>query len=79
MRTIIQKAITSCLLTLFVSGILLAQNTEREAVEVASLGPQIGDRVPDFRLPDQNGQFHTLNDIKGSSGTMLLFHRSADW
>ena len=56
-----------------------AQDDGREAIEVASLGPQIGERVPEFRLPDQNGQYHTLEDIRGTTGTMLLFHRSADW
>ncbi len=51
----------------------------RAAIDVASLGPQIGDRVPDFSLPDQNGRVHTLESIVGPNGAMLLFHRSADW
>jgi cytochrome oxidase Cu insertion factor (SCO1/SenC/PrrC family) len=54
-----------------------AQN--RAPIDVHSLGPQVGDRVPDFNLPDQHGQLQTLNSIKGPNGTMLLFHRSADW
>ena len=52
---------------------------ERTAIEVASLGPQVGERVPDFNLPDQNGQIHNLDSIMGPNGVMLLFHRSADW
>ncbi len=51
----------------------------RTPIEVASLGPQIGERVPDFSLPDQNGQVRTLESILGPNGAMLLFHRSADW
>ena len=51
----------------------------REAVEVASLGPQVGERVPDFSLPDQSGQVHSLDSITGPNGVMLVFYRSADW
>ena len=51
----------------------------RTKIDVSELGPQIGERVPDFSLPDQNGQLHTLNSIMGPNGAMLLFHRSADW
>ncbi len=51
----------------------------RTPIEVASLGPQIGARVPDFSLPDQNGQVQTLESILGPRGAMLLFYRSADW
>jgi peroxiredoxin len=49
------------------------------AIDVASLGPQIGERVPEFALPDQAGRIQTLDSIRGPNGTMLLFHRSADW
>ena len=51
----------------------------RTPIEVASLGPQVGERVPDFRLPDQNGEVQTLESIMGPNGALLLFHRSADW
>jgi peroxiredoxin len=39
----------------------------------------VGERVPDFSLPDQFGQLQSLDSIRGPNGTMLLFHRSADW
>ena len=51
----------------------------RVAIDVSALGPQIGDSVPTFSLPDQNGQIQTLDSLRGPNGTMLLFHRSADW
>ncbi len=51
----------------------------RTPIDVASLGPQVGERVPAFSLPDQNGQIRTLESILGPRGAMLLFHRSADW
>ena len=57
----------------------LAAAQSREAVEVATLGPQVGERVPDFSLPDQSGQAHSLDSIMGPNGVMLVFYRSADW
>ena len=51
----------------------------RTRIDVSELGPQVGERVPDFSLPDQNGELWTLNSIMGPKGAMLLFHRSADW
>ncbi len=51
----------------------------RTRIDVSELGPQVGERVPDFSLPDQNGDLWTLNSIMGPNGAMLLFHRSADW
>ncbi len=51
----------------------------RSPIDVASLGPQVGERVPAFSLPDQNGRVRTLESILGPKGALLLFHRSADW
>ena len=51
----------------------------RAAVDVSSLGPQVGKRVPDFALPDQNCKIWTLDSITGEKGAMILFHRSANW
>lgn len=62
---------------LFGVGSFLLQS--RTAIDVASLGPQVGEQVPEFSLPDQNGQMRTLESIVGPKGAMLLFHRSADW
>ncbi len=52
---------------------------EREPVDVSKLGPQVGELVPDFSLPDQNGRVWTRDSILGPNGAILLFHRSADW
>ncbi|HEY7170601.1 MAG TPA: hypothetical protein VH417_07135 [Vicinamibacterales bacterium] len=51
----------------------------RQPVQVAKLGPQVGERVPDFSLSDQNGKSWTLQSIMGPNGAMLVFFRSADW
>ncbi len=42
-------------------------------------GPKIGERVPDFALPDQNGQERSLHELMGPKGLLLVFLRSADW
>lgn len=52
---------------------------QSQVVDVATVGPQVGQRTPDFRLPDQHGRPHTLASVAGPKGTMLVFFRSADW
>jgi hypothetical protein len=54
-------------------------NWGRTPVDLSKLGPQIGQRVPDFNLKDQNGKDWTLDSIMGPNGAMLVFYRSADW
>ena len=56
-----------------------ASAQEREPIDVSSLGPQVGEKIPDFALPDQYGRTRTLDTIMGERGAMLVFHRSADW
>ncbi len=51
----------------------------RTRVDVSALGPQVGERVPDFSLPDQNGKIWTRQSIMGPKGAMLVFVRSAEW
>lgn len=51
----------------------------RERIDVTKLGPQVGERVPDFSLPDQAGVIRTLPSIMGPRGAMVVFIRSADW
>jgi cytochrome oxidase Cu insertion factor (SCO1/SenC/PrrC family) len=56
-----------------------AQRPSRAAADLAKLGPQVGQRVPNFSLPDQNGTPRTLKSILGPNGAMIVFYRSADW
>lgn len=42
-------------------------------------GPEAGERIPDFSLPDQNGELRSLAGLTGNAGLLLVFHRSADW
>jgi peroxiredoxin len=51
----------------------------RNSIDLSKLGPQVGERVPDFKLIDQTGTERTLQSIMGRRGAMLVFVRSADW
>ena len=70
---------------LFGAGSFLLQSRatsdmqSRTPSDVAALGPQVGEQVPEVSLPDQNGEMRSLESISGPKGAMLLFHRSADW
>ncbi|HJR60708.1 MAG TPA: hypothetical protein VJ813_14960 [Vicinamibacterales bacterium] len=47
--------------------------------DVTKLGPQQGQKVPDFTLPDQDGRARSLASLMGDNGLVLVFSRSADW
>jgi hypothetical protein len=45
----------------------------------STIGLQVGNNAPAFISRDQFGHDQTLDTLRGSSGTVLLFFRSADW
>jgi len=51
----------------------------RATIDIDDLGPQVGEQVPDFTLPDQNGRLVGLDAILRPNGAILMFYRSADW
>ena len=60
------------------ASILVAQSPGQK-IDLSKLGPQLGERIPDFSLKDQNGKPWNLQSIMGPKGAMLVFYRSADW
>ena len=48
-------------------------------IDIKQLGPQIGEKAPDFELEDQSGKKWSRDTIMGPKGAMLVFFRSADW
>ena len=42
-------------------------------------GPEVGERILDFTLPDQHGQPVNLTTARGGNRALLVFHRSARW
>lgn len=69
----------ACALAILLPTGLAHMQEPRAAIDVSALGPQIGETVPDFSLPDQNGTVWTRESIVGTNGAMIVFHRSADW
>ena len=56
------------------------QSTDRPiTVDVATVGPKVGDRLPEFNLHDQHGETRSLTSLLGPNGAMIVFFRSADW
>jgi len=63
-----------------VNGVLEANTIHVSSLEsLSSIGLAVGQKAPAFSARDQFGQQQTLESLKGSRGTVLLFFRSADW
>jgi peroxiredoxin len=52
---------------------------EKRPALVLKTGPEIGQPIPPFKLPDQNGRQLTFETVRGPKGALIVFHRSADW
>jgi peroxiredoxin len=48
-------------------------------VDFARVGPRVGDRFPDLRLPDQAGALIDLHAARRGRGALVVFYRSARW
>ncbi|MFK8048774.1 MAG: hypothetical protein AB8B81_10090 [Halioglobus sp.] len=44
-----------------------------------STGPEVGDTLPDFELPDAFGKPVSFHRDRGNKKAVLLFYRSAVW
>ena len=55
------------------------ENPATNLASASSVGLAIGQQAPVFALPDQFGQEHSNETLKGPKGTVILFFRSADW
>ena len=73
------RLVSWSLLALLMTLPLVARQGSRTKIDVSTFGPQVGESVPDFSLPDQTGSARTLQSITGPKGAMLVFIRSADW
>lgn len=71
------RTLLSCAL-LILAGYHPARAAD-SAPDVTKLGPQVGEVVPAFTLPDQDGRPRTLNSLMGPGGLVLVFFRSSDW
>jgi len=55
--------------------------TKRElpVLDFETIGPALGARFPDLRLPDQTGAIVDLHGRRGRGRALIVFHRSANW
>jgi peroxiredoxin len=57
----------------------LATATAQPPPSPLEVGPAVGEVAPRFEARDQTGRLRTFEDLRGPSGLVLLFFRSADW
>jgi len=65
--------------TVTVRGTLDGDTIRMVSIELMSIGLAVGEKAPAFSIRDQFGRVQTLDSLKGTKGTILLFFRSADW
>ena len=65
--------------TVTVRGTLDNDTIQMSSIELMSIGLATGQKAPSFSVRDQFGHIQTLDTLKGTNGTVLLFFRSADW
>ena len=65
--------------TVTVQGALDGDTIRLASIELMTIGLAVGERAPDFSMRDQFGRIQTLDALKGTNGTVLLFFRSSDW
>jgi hypothetical protein len=65
--------------TVTVRGKLHGDTIQMGSIELMSIGLAVGAKAPAFSVRDQFGRTQTLDTLKGTNGTVLLFFRSADW
>jgi hypothetical protein len=44
-------------------------------VPLSAQAPRVGEKAPEFSLPDQNGKSVALTDLLSPNGTVLIFYR----
>lgn len=57
----------------------MQENLSTKKADPPSIGLEVGQRAPSFTSRDQFDHEESIESLKGSNGTVLLFFRSADW
>src|SRR5688572_31300663 len=68
-----KNAITFCLAAIFVIAGAVVVSVARSTDGEVPAPPAIGTTLDDFTLPDVDGKEHSLNSLKGKSGSVLIF------
>ena len=68
---------------MFLASLLLvaaqAQATAPARPDPMQLGPRVGQSLPAFTAPDQEGRARDFASLKGPNGLVFVLFRSADW
>ena len=48
-------------------------------LDFSRIGPSVGSRLSDVRLPDQTGRLVDLHAKRGDRRALVVFYRSARW
>ena len=48
-------------------------------LDFSTIGPRVGQRFPDVRLPDQRGRVVDLHADRAGRPALVVFYRSARW
>jgi hypothetical protein len=49
------------------------------SVDFSRIGPQVGERFPDIRRPDQSGRVVDLHTERPGRRALVVVYRSAGW
>ena len=63
----------------FIAPLPMTSGQRKIAPEDHPTGPAVGERLPDFELPDSTGRLVNLHQDRGSSRAAIVFFRSAVW
>ena len=58
---------------------MAAQAPEDLRAEGFPTGPGLGEVMPDFELPDQQGRPVRFAEWRGDGQALIIFYRSASW
>lgn len=67
------------LTTLLLADAVPQSQAPGAALNPAELGPRVGEALPAFEAPDQDGKLRSFDSLRGPKGLALVFFRSADW
>jgi hypothetical protein len=48
-------------------------------LDFTNIGPGVGSRFPDIRLPDQTGAIVDLHEVRADRPALVVLFRSARW
>jgi peroxiredoxin len=57
----------------------MPKDPQLPVLDFSRIGPAVGSRFPDVRLPDQTGRIVDLHAERGGRRALVVVYRSAGW